>query len=681
MDGGKTWEFRNNQNQRPMYFSQIRVDPNNPEVVYVGGVNPQKSIDGGKTFNPINGMGHVDNHAIWIDPLNSNHVMYGNDGGLDVSWDAGETWESPRLWGAGLPYHISVDMRHPYWVCTGLQDNGSWCGPSSTRSGGIHMWNWISVGGGDGFQSAIDPNDPRIFYTESQNGSISRYDLNTGQTQSVRPQPGGGGRGGGGGGAAAGGAAAGGGGQGGGGGRGNVLSGPDDDWPQVWNWNTPIRLSPHNGGTLLFGGTRVFISRDKGTTWTMSPVLGKKIDLNQRTLLEQKYSLPNCGGAPGVECILSKHDGYTQNEYGTVVEIAESPVVPGVIWAGTNDGNVQVSKDGGFTWTEVGKNVPGGGTHENMISGLEASWYEAGTAYLAVDGHWVDDLKPYVYKTTDYGATWKNITGNLPMGNVNSIRQDPKNRNLLYAPAEFGFYVSLNDGGSWTSFMPNLPKGRIDEVMVHPRDNDLILASHGRSVWVLDDVSALQNMTAAAMDAPATLFKPRDAIAWKADRMNQTEVPGDKFWNGEVAPRGTAIAYYLKTAPTVDVMVSITNTATGQVVRNCVGTKDVGMNRFQWALTGDGGAAAGGGRGGGGGAGGGRGGAPTPDPNAPPPGPQPCQQGAGGGGGRGGGGGGGGFGGGGGIGPGVYKVTLTIGGAAVASQTLNVLEDIWLNEK
>jgi len=358
-------------------------------------------------------------------------------------------------------------------------------------------------------------------------------------------------------------------------------------------------------------------------------------------------------------------------------------VVPGVIWAGTNDGNVQVSKDGGFTFNEVGKNVPGGGTKEAMISGLEASWYEAGTAYLAVDGHYDDDLKPHVYKTTDYGATWKDISGNLPMGNVNSIRQDPKNRNLLYACAEFGFYVSLNDGQSWSAFMPGLPKGRIDEVMVHPRDNDLVLASHGRSVWILDDVSALQNLTQTAMDAPATLFKPRDAIAWKADRLNQTEVPGDKYWSGEVAPRGTAIAYYLKAAPPGDVMVSITNTATGQVIRNCVGSKDAGMNRFQWAMTADGGAGGGGaGRGGGGGAGGGRGGAGAaqPDPNAPPPGPQPCQQGGGGGGGRGGGGGGG-FGGGGGIGPGVYKVTLTIAGTVAGTQTFSVLEDVWLNEK
>jgi len=680
IDGGKTWEYRGFENQRPMYFSQIRVDPNNQEVVYVGGVNAQKSIDGAKTFTSIEqSKGHVDNHAIWIDPLNSQHVMYGNDGGLDVSYDGGDTWEAVRMQGAGLPYHASADMRHPYWVCTGLQDNGSWCGPSSTRTGGIHMWNWISVGGGDGFQSAIDPTDPNIFYTESQNGAITRYDLNTGQSQSVRPQAGRGG----GGGAGAGGAG-GGGGQGGGGGRGNVLSGPDDDWPQAWNWNTPIRLSPHNPGTVLFGGTRLFISRDRGTTWTMTAPLNKKIDPSTRTLLEKPYSQPNCGRiTPGVDCILSKNDGYVANEFGTIIEIAESPMVPGVYWTGTNDGALNVSKDGGMTFTEVGKNLPGGGTHEYYISGIEASWFEAGTAYAALDGHYTGDLKPYVFKTTDYGATWKNISGNLPLGNVNSIRQDPKNRNLLYAPTEFGFYVSLNDGATWHAFNPNLPLGRIDDVMVHPRENDLILSHHGRSIWIMDDITALQNLTATAMDAPATLLKPRDAVLWKADRMNQTEVPGDKHWAGEVAPRGTAIAYYLKTAPTVDVMVTIQNTATGQNVRTCVGSKEVGLNRFQWALTGDGGPGGGGGQGGGGGRAGGRGGAPDPAAApAAPAGPGPCAAGAGGGGGRGGGGGGGfGGGGGGGIGAGVYKVTLTIGGATIGTQTFSVVEDIWLGEK
>jgi hypothetical protein len=673
-DKGKTWTKVSAQNQRPMYYSQIRVDPTNADIVYVGGTNPAKSIDGGKSFVGLQNMGHVDNHALWIDPLNNQHVMYGNDGGLDVSYDGGLTWDSVRLQAAALPYHVSVGLQRPYWVCTGLQDNGSWCGPSSTRSGGIHMWNWISVGGGDGFQSQIDPNDPNVFYTESQNGNLNRYDLNTGQTTNIRPNPGGAGGGGGGrgGGGGAGGGGGGQGGPGGGGGRGSILSGPEDQWPHAYNWNSPIRLSPHNGSTVLFGGTRLYVSRDRGATWVMSPVLGRKIDINQRTLLENQYNRPGCGrgGGPGVPCINSKHDGLQANEYGTVIEIAESPVVPGVYWAGTNDGNIQVSRDGGLTFTEVGKNIPGG-TREYHVSGLEASWYDAGTAYAAIDGHYADDLKPYVFKTTDYGQTWTSISGNLPPGNVNSIRQDPVNRNLLYAATEFGFYISLTDGANWLRFMPNLPKGRVDEVVVHPRENDLVLANHGRGIFIMDDITPLQRMTDNLGDA--VLFKPRDAVLWKADRKNMTEVPGSRYWEGEVAPRGTAIAYYLRNAGGGEARVTITNLTTGQAVRTCIGTTDAGLNRFQWTLTGD---QAGGG--GGGGGRGGRGGDPAAQPQAPA-GPTPCAAGGGGGGGRGGGGFGGG-GGGGAIGVGAYRVTVTLGGKEIGSQTFNLLEDIWLTK-
>jgi hypothetical protein len=527
------------------------------------------------------------------------------------------------------------------------------------------MWNWISVGGGDGFQTQIDPTDPNVFYTESQNGNINRYDLNTGLSQNIRPNAGGGGgRGGGGGG-----------GGGGRGGRGNILSGPEDPWPHSYNWNSPIRISPHNPSTLLFGGTRLYVSRDRGATWVMSPVLGKKVDINERTLLENAYNRPSCGrgAGPGVPCINSRHDGLQANEYGTIIEAAESPVVPGIYWAGTNDGNLQVSRDGGLTFTEVGKNIPGG-TREYHISGIEASWFDAGTAYASIDGHYAGDLKPYVFKTTDYGQTWTNITGNLPQtGNVNSIRQDPVNRNLLYAATEFGFYISLDDGKSWLKFMPGLPKGRVDEVVVHPRENDLVLANHGRGIYIMDDITPLQAMAGDLGDA--TLFKPRDAVLWKADRKNVTEVPGSRFWEGEIAPRGTAIAYYLRNA-VGEARVTITNLATGQNVRTCTGTTAAGLNRFQWTLSGDPGGGGGGGFGGGGGGGGrgGRGGDPGPPPPPPAPYSSPCADTGGGGGGRGGRGGGGG----GGIGVGAYRVTLQIGGKEVGSETFSVLEDIWL---
>lgn len=674
VDHGKTWQFVSNQNARPMYFSQIRVDPNNPDVVYTGGVQAYKSTDGGKTFSTLSGKGHVDNHAIWIDPGNSQHVMYGDDGGMDISWDAGQTWQSPRLSSVGLAYYVSANMAHPYWVCTGLQDNGSWCGPSSERSSqGIRMWDWISVGGGDGFQTQMDPNDSNVFYTESQNAGVQRYDLTTGQSQSIRPSctsPGrgqpcgplpqqpaaGGGRGAGGFGGF-------------GGGRANIKPEPAAGTILAFNWNSPLRLSPFNSHTIYLGGRQLFVSPDEGQTWRISKDLGKGVNLDQRSLLGQSYGLPSCGtgrgrgSGPGQPCILSKHDGLTQNEFGTLTELAVSPVVPGIVWAGTDDGNVQLSRDDGRTFTEVGKNIPGV-NHEYYVSGLEASWFDAGTAYVALDGHRNDDLKPYVFKTTDYGQTWKSVSGNLPEGNVNSIRQDPVNPNLLFAPTEFGFYVSLNDGGSWSQFMPGLPNGRMDDVMVHPREHDLILATHSFAVWIMDDITPLEQMTSTDVSAkPATLFTPRDAVLWKNDPRQRTEVPGDAYWQGQNAPRGTAIAYYLKSAASA-VKVTISNTATGQEVYTCNGGTDAGLTRFQWALTGMGG----GGRGGRGG----RGGAAAA-PAGPPPTPT-CGEQAGGGGRRGFGG----RGGGGGIQPGTYKVTLTVNGVEAGTATFKLVEDVWM---
>jgi photosystem II stability/assembly factor-like uncharacterized protein len=647
MDKGKTWTFMSNENQRPMYFSQIRIDPNNPDVVYLGGVGPTKSVDGGKTWQGLNNMGHVDNHAIWINPANSNHVIYGNDGGVDVSYDAGATWEAIRMWAMGLAYSASADMRRPYWVCTGLQDNGSWCGPSSVRSegrsGGLRQWHWISVGGGDGFQNAIEPENYNIFYTASQNLGMQRFNLATGEGRSVKPNIGGGGRGGAGGGAAAdgeGGPAAA------QGPRGNILN-PIPNATVQFNWNSPIRLSPHDGRTVMVAGRSVFISRDRGESWTMTKELGKGIDLNKRAIMGVSYALPRCGRDPGVACILSKNDGYVANEYGTVTELAESPRVPGVLWVGTDDGNVQVSRDNGVSWEEVGKNIPVA-NHEYYVSGLEASWFDAATAYVALDGHRNDDLKPYVFKTTDYGKTWTSVSGNLPaVGHVNSIRQDPVNRNLLYAPTELGFYVSLDDGKQWHKFMPNLPTGRVDEVMVHPRENDLILSTHSRSVWIMDDLSGLQQLTPEKLNQDAVLLPVRDAVAWKTDRRLTTAIPGDHWWQGENAPRGTAIAYYLKGNVT-DAKLTITDLVSGQEFRSSTVFGQQGLNRWQWNLCSNAapGAPAQAGRGGGGG-GGGAGGCVGN-----------CRLAT----------------------PGTYRVSLSVGGREVGSQMVKVLDDLWLPE-
>lgn len=648
-DGGRSWTFQSNENQRPMYFSKIRVDPNDCDVVYTGGVGPTKSTDGGRTWAGLNNMGHVDNHAIWIDPRNSRHVMYGNDGGVDVSYDAGATWEAIRPMPNALAYHASADMGRPYHVCVGLQDNGSWCGPSSVRNdelreGGMRAWWWTRTGGGDGFQNAMDPTDVNVFYASSQNGNLIRYNFTTGEGRGIRPSLGGG-RGGGGGGAesAEGGPALAG---------GRNIRNPVPGATLAFNWNSPVRLSPHNASTLYIGGRSLFISRDRGDSWTMTKELGKGIDIAARTIMGTAYSLPSCSGrgggaGPGQACILSKGDGYSANEYGTLTEIAESPVLPGVLWVGTDDGNVQVSRDGGATWTEVGKHIPIQ-NHETYVSGLEASWYDAGTAYVALDGHRNDDLKPYVFKTTDFGNTWTSVTGDLPaVGNVNSIRQDPVNRNLLYASTELGFYVSLDDGVHWHRFMPNLGTGRVDEVLVHPRDNDLILATHSRSVQVMDDISALQRLTSDLLAREAVLLPPREAVAWKPDRRFSPAITADKVWRGENAPRGTAISWYLK-AGSGQTVVSISDAVTGQPFREYSLTSNAGLNRWQWDLC------------------------STPvRPPAPPPdfrsgsitsgfscpgGGRSAQ-------------------------PGTYRVRVTVAGREIGSELVRVLEDIWLNER
>ena len=287
-DKGRSWTFVSNENQRPMYFSQVRADPNDCETVYVGGVGPTKSTDGGRTWHGLNNMGHVDNHAIWIDPTNSRHVMYGNDGGIDESHDAGATWESIRPVPSGLAYHVSADMRRPYHVCVGLQDNGSWCGPSSARNdelreGGLRQWMWTRVGGGDGFQNAMDPTDFNVFYTSSQNANIARYDFASGEMKSIKPTLGGGRGGGGGGGGEGGegfGAPA----------RANIIN-PIPGATIQFNWNTPFIISPHNPSTLLLGGRSLFISRDRGDHWFTTKELGKGIDLDKRRSEEHTSEL------------------------------------------------------------------------------------------------------------------------------------------------------------------------------------------------------------------------------------------------------------------------------------------------------------------------------------------------------------------------------------------------------
>ena len=642
-DGGRSWQFRSNENQRPMYFSQIRVDPTNPDIVYVGGVNAAKSTDGAKTFTFLQGMGHVDHHAIWIDPTNAQHVMYGNDGSVDASWDGGSTWESLRTWAVGQPYFASVDSKRPYTVCTGLQDNGSWCGPSSVRAPSILGQDWYRVGGGDGFYSQVDPTDPNIVYSESQNGNINRLDLAEGSTTTIRPRapqrgPDGGAN------------------FGGAGGGPNVFPVPEPGTVFRWNWNTPILISPHDASTLLVGANRLFISRDRGTTWTTSAELTKAVNRDDREIMGLKGSLPSCNRQRAGLCINAKNDGVSF--YGTLVAVAQSHISADVVWAGSDDGNLQVSRDGGKTFTEVGQNIPGG-TREYYVSRVEPSYFELGTAYVSLDGHRHDDLRPYVYVTRDYGRTWTSIAGDLPvLGNVNTIRQDPRNASLLYAGTEYGFFTSLDEGKSWKRFMTNLPVVRIDDVIIHPRDNDLVLSTHGRSVWIMDDVSALQQLTPAVVESDVTLFDVRNAVAWKSDIRLRRAVTGQKNFEGENAPAGTAIAYWLAKPASGGVKVTIRDLGNGGFARTIDGTNLAGMNRVQWDLCSDlRPVQPGQGGGFGGGGGGGNPCAPGGGGEGGPQGPARVGRRAT---------------------PGAYLVTLTVDGREY-TRTVSVLEDTFMN--
>ncbi|MGH7501873.1 MAG: VPS10 domain-containing protein [Longimicrobiales bacterium] len=559
-DRGENWDFRSNENGRPMYFSQIRVSDQDPDIVFVVDQQVHRSRDGGETFEELDGYGHVDQHAFWIDPSNDDHLMIGNDGSLDMSWDQGETWESHRTWAVGQPYHASVDMRRPYYVCTGLQDNGSWCGPSTIRESGILAEDWFGVAGGDGFYTAVDPTDPMILFAESQNGNMRRVNLREGESDDIQPEP-----------PDSAGADT------------NIVPAPDTALDIRWNWNTPFMLSPHNPQTLYAGGNHLFTSRDRGETWTMSPDLTRNIDRDAEIVVDLPNDLPRCDQeVRGEECILSRNDGVSN--YSTITTIAESSIVPGTLWVGTDDGNIQVSRDGGATWTEVGRTLPGGTTRRH-ISRVEASHHDPAAAFVSIDAHRSGDLRPYVYVTRDYGQTWTAITSNLPeYGNVNTIRQDPKNADLLYAGTEFGFFVSLDAGGTWQRFMPNLPVVRIDDVLVHPRENDLVLATHGRSIWIMDDVSALQTMTDSIMAAGVHLFAPRAAVLWKEDIRLDREAPGDQNWTGENAPAGTSIQYHLAAVAENPVTIRITDVAKDEVVRHLEGTGHAGLNRVQWDL-------------------------------------------------------------------------------------------------
>jgi photosystem II stability/assembly factor-like uncharacterized protein len=506
-DAGATWERIAANNPRPMYFSKIRIDPSSSDRVYGGGVGLHMSIDGGVTWETDAAMAiHDDKHAVWINPNNPDHILIGNDGGVAVSYDRSRTWLFMPNLPVGLFYHVSYDMETPFNVCGGMQDNYNWCGPSRSRfSRGIMTSEWYQIQGGDGFHAIPDLRDPAIVYSESQNGNMIRRNTLTGESKSIRPTPQ------------------------------NVVNAEASD-AYRYNWDAPMMLSPHDPGVLIVAANRVFRSTDRGDSWTaVSPDLTMNADRNSITTM----------GVPNRDVRIARNDGISS--WPTIVSLAESPRQAGLFWVGTDDGVVQVSRDNGANWENVTSRLPGfpsGG----WVSEVVPSRFDAGTVYVTVDNHFQNDYESYIWASSDFGRTFRSIRGNLRGENVRTLTEDTRNADVLYIGTETGVFVSLDRGGSWRRLQSNLPTVRVDELTIHPRDNALIVASHGRAMWILDDLAPIQEYAAAQRSQRATLFQPAPALLWKTWDNRNDEFWGHQYFIGENPPNDAVIQYHLPAA-------------------------------------------------------------------------------------------------------------------------------------
>jgi len=644
-DKGFTWTRMSDTNPRPSYYSQVRIDPNNDQKVWVLGAPLYYTEDGGRTFRQDRWQKiHSDFHALWIDPSNSDHMILGSDGGITMTYDGGRNWDYVNNVPIGQYYEIAYDMQKPYHLCGGLQDNNSWCGPSATTMPrGISNDEWITVGGGDGFYSQVDPTDANIVYAESQDGNLLRRDLRTGESRSIRPLE------------------------------------ENDQAPRYrFQWNSPVIISAHDPKTLYYGGNHLFKTTNRGDSWErLGPDLTTGIERDKQPIL---------GKVPDKDT-LSRHDGVQQ--FPCITTLSESPLRAGLIWVGTDDGNVQVTRDGGKTWSNVAGKIPGA-RKGAYVSRVVASPHDEGIVYVAFDNHRSDDYSVYLYMTTNYGDTWTRISNGIPeeAGTVHVVREDPKNRNLLFAGTEFGLFVSFDRGSNWQRMKNGLPTVPVDDIQIHPRDHDLILATHGRSLWIMDDITPLEEMSDNVLAADLHLFDMRSGITWHM--ANNKGNVGARDFLAPNPPYGVIVDYFLKAKleGRNPVKITVTDKA-GAKIREINGTAETGINRVAWDLRYDApvrpdGQGGPGGRGGAageagaeaagepGGAGPAAGGARGPGGPGAPAGPGgAAAPGAGGGGG-------GGFGFGGGRGPlvdpGDYTITVAAGGKS-ESKTAAVEED------
>jgi photosystem II stability/assembly factor-like uncharacterized protein len=539
-DAGASWKRMSANNPRPMYYSKPTIDPNNDKRVWLPGVSIIKSEDGGATFeeeptSPTYDVGlKTDHHVLRVDPANSSHIYVAGDGGLHESFDMGKTYIRFTNLPVSQVYRVAVDNRDPYWVYAGLQDNHSFGAPSATRHWlGILNQDWVEIGFSDGTGKAVDKADWRKVYSSSSNGNLSVVDPLTGDTMGITPRP------------------------------------PAGEPAYRFDWDAPLMASRHTPGTVYLGGNRLFISKDYGSTWTRTKDLTRSID---------RDSIPMMG-VLNRDIKLSRNDGDNISE---ISNFAESPLDPKILWVGTDDGNVQLTTDGGATWTEVSGAIAGvkNGTFVGDIVASEAS---RGTAYVSFDAHRDGDFSPYLFRTTDFGKTWTAVVNGLPKddASIRGLAEFPGKPQVLFAGTERALFVTHDSGGQWTKVRANLPTTRYDDILVHPRTKDLVLGTHGRGVWILDDASPIAEWTSTITAKRSHLFEvPRTTLMlyWE-DVSNMSHF----FHTAENPAEGATFTYHLG-QPAKAVRLTIAN-ASGKTIRTIDCPTESGViHRVNWDL-------------------------------------------------------------------------------------------------
>ncbi len=535
LDSGKNWELRTTSQviaDRPFYFSYIVPDPVDTNRVYKPHFYLSVSDDGGYSFSvPYveGGNVHSDLHALWINPKNNSHMYLGTDGGLYISYDKASTWVHAQNLPISQFYHVSVDKENPYNVYGGLQDNGSWVGPSESP-GGITNWDWESVGYGDGFNVIPDPTDKNILYWQYQGGNLMRFYKSTREIKEIKP----------------------------------FTDNPDEKLR--FNWDTPIVFSPTNDGVMYVGAQYLYRTADRGDSW-------QKISPDLTTNDPEKQKQEESGGLT--------IDNSTAENHCTIYTISESPKDSKIIWAGTDDGNLQVTDDDGNNWTDVTSNIPSL-PESTWCAKVQASNHDARTAYVVFDGHRNGDKKVYVFKTTDLGKTWTSLATEDIETFARTITEDLVNPNLLFLGTEYGLYISVNGGKDWVRFEGNIPKVPIYEMVIHPTENDLVIATHGRGIMIIDNITPLRLLSDKVLSSEVTIF-PSEPYTISNPRFAMGP-SGDQGFSGSNPSSSAIISYYMQKRHVFgDMSVEIYN-ADGKLIKTLPAGKNKGINYVEWAV-------------------------------------------------------------------------------------------------